>query len=570
MEYEVLSPWGEVNAVPPMGLQPRVGDLRSKTIGLFAGFKGHWVLVLREVEQQLKERFPGARFSYYQYPKDMSSTRDVCEVANDDEYRPSFEKWLKEVDTVVSGHGDAASCALTLAYNTSFIEKMGKPAVILVNKTLVTEAWAGASVRDVPGLRVVQTTIPDLSALFSLEGAVEDIVRPGVAAVIDDVIAALTKPLTEEEKSPTKEVGEASRIVFEGSLEEVNRFFYKKGWAFGMPIIPPTEEAVREMLAGTNLPVDHVVARIPPMLGKATVEKIAINAVMAGCLPTYMPVLIAAVQALADRPKIWLEGYICSVASWAPLLCISGPIRRDLHVNSGVTLMSPYYRANAGIGHALGLIIMNIGGTRPGMEDMSFVGHEGRYGMCIAENEEESPWEPLHVDYGFNKENSTVTLFWSNGRQYIGGGGNAANILRRLCDNINVFAWDPGCLLIMLPSTAKVLADAGLTKKDVISYLVEYARVPAADVNVRWFRESHHEPKEFLLPLDDPTRSMRKFYSSKHTAIVVAGLSYSWGTVSYSGGGTHGTIVTKKIELPANWDKLVERYKDIVPTYAPY
>jgi hypothetical protein len=337
-----------------------------------------------------------------------------------------------------------------------------------------------------------------------------------------------------------------------------------------MPIIPPTEEAVREMLAGTDLPADHVVAKIPPMLGKATVEKIAINAVMAGCLPTYMPVLVAAVQALADRPKIWLEGYTCSVASWAPLLCINGPIRRDLHVNSGVNLMSPYYRANAGIGHALGLMIMNIGGTRPGKEDLSFVGHEGRYGMCIAENEEESPWEPLHVGYGFDREDSTVTLFWSNGRQYLGSGGNAANILRRLCDNINVFAWDPGCLLIMLPSTAKVLANAGLTKNDVISYLVEYARVPAADVNVRWFRESHHEPKEFLLPLDDPTRPMRKFYSSKHTAIVVAGLSYSWGTVSYSGGGTHGTIVTKKIELPTDWDKLVARYKDIVPTYAPY
>jgi hypothetical protein len=570
MKYEVLSPWADSDRTKAMPLKPRVSDLNRKTIGLFAGFKGHWVLILREVERQLRERFPEAKFSLYHYPKDMSSTRDACEVADDDEYRPSFEKWLKGVDAVVSAHGDAASCALTLAYNTAFIEKMGKPAVMLVNKDLATIARIGASVRDVPGLRVVQTTIPDLSAFFSLEGVVEAIIRPGIAAVIDDVIAALTEPLTKEEKPPAREVGEAPRIVFKGNLEGVHRFFYQRGWAFGMPIVPPTEEAIREMLAGTDLPVDHVVARIPPMLGKATVEKIAINAVMAGCLPTYMPVLIAAVQALADRPKIWLEGYTCSVASWAPLLCISGPIRRDLHVNSGVNLMSPYYRANAGIGHALGLVIMNIGGTRPGMEDLSFVGHEGRYGMCIAENEEESPWEPLHVGYGFNKEDSTVTLFWCNGRQYLGSSGSAAYILQRLCDNINVFAWDPGCLLIMLPSTAKELANAGLTKNDVISYLVEYARVPAADVNVRWFKESHHEPKEFLLPLDDPTRSMRKFYSSKHTAIVVAGLSYSWGTVSYSGGGTHGTIVTKKIELPANWDKLVARYKDIVPTYAPY
>jgi hypothetical protein len=570
MDYEVLSPWADRDRVKAKGLEPRVSDMSGKTIGLFAGFKGHWIIILREVERQLQERFPGAKFSHYHYPKDMSSTRDACEVAEDDEYRPSFEKWLKEVDTVVSGHGDAASCALTLAYNTAFIEKMGKPAVMLVNKDLAAIARTGASVRDVAGLRFIQTTIPDLSAFFSLEGVVEDIIRPGVASIIDNIVAALTDPLTKEEKTPAKEVTEAPRAVFKGDLEGVHRFFYQKGWTFGMPIIPPTEEAVREMLTGTNLPVNHVVARIPPMLGKATIEKIAVNAVMAGCLPTYMPVLIAAVQALAGRPKIWLEGYTCSVASWAPILCVNGPVRNDLDINKRGNLMSPYYRANAGIGHALGLIIMNIGGTRPGMEDLSFVGHEGRYGMCFAENEEESPWEPLHVGYGFHKEDSTVTLFWTNGRQYLGSAGNAATILRRLCDSINVFAWDPGCLLIMPPSTAKVLADAGLRQKDVISYLVEYARVPAANVNVRWFKESHHEPKEFLLPLDDPTRSMRKFYGSKHTAIVVAGLSYSWATVSYSGGGTHGTIVTRKIELPANWDKLVARYKNIVPRYTPY
>lgn len=570
MDYEVLSPWADSDRRKPMTLNPRVGDLNGKKVGLFAGFKGHWIVILTEVERQLKDRFPGAEFLHYHYPKDMSSTRDACEVADDDEYRPSFEKWLKEVDIVVTGHGDAASCALTLAYNTAFIEKMGKPAVMLVNKDLATIAGTGASVRDVPGLRLVQTAIPDLSAFFSLDDVVENIIRPGVAAVIDDVVAALTRPLTKEERAPAKEILEAPRAVFKGNLEEVHRFFYRRGWSFGMPIMPPTEEAVREMLTGTDLPPDHLVARIPPMLGKATVEKIAVNAVMAGCLPTYMPVLIAAVQALADRPKIWLEGYTCSVASWAPILCVNGPIRNDLHINRRGNLMSPYYRANAGIGHALGLIIMNIGGTRPGMEDLSFVGHEGRYGMCFAENEEESPWEPLHLGYGFDRGDSTVTLFWSNGRQYLGSGGDAATILRRLCDNIYVFAWDPGCLLIMLPSTAEALASAGLNKKDVISYLVEYARVPAADVNVRWFKESHHEPSDFPLPLDDPTRSVRKFYSSKHTAIVVAGLSYSWGTVSYSGGGTHGTIVTKKIETPANWNRLVAKYKAIVPTYAPY
>lgn len=572
MNYNVLSPWGEVDKGGQRGLAPRVSELSDKTIGLFAGFKGHWVLVLEEIERQLKERFPGASFSHYRYPKDLSSTHDVCEIINDDEYQPSFEQWLKGVDAVISAHGDAGSCAMYLAYNTAYIEKLGKPTVMLASKFLINPARRGASARDVPEMRIIPTGIPDFSAMFSLEGVVENVIRPEVSAVIDDVIGALTEPLTDQEKSPSKnDEGKNERVVFKGNLEEVNRFFYKSGWAYGMPVIPPTEEAVEEMLTGTDLPADYVVSKIPPMLGNATVEKIAINAVMAGCLPTYMPVLLAAVEALAQRPQIWLEGYTCSVASWAPLLCINGQIRHDLNMNLGGAVMSPYNKANAAIGHALGLIIMNIGGTRPGIEDMSHVGHEGRFGMCIAEREEEDPWgEPLHVARGFNRTDSTVTLSFTNGRQYISAGYEPATILRNLCENLVTFAWDPGCTLIMFPSTARALKDAGFTKNDVISYIVEYSRKSAADVNTRWFRDNFHMPKDLLLPFNDNTRSMRRFFSSKHLAIVIAGLPYSWGTVSYNGGGVHGTLVTKKINLPTNWGKLIDKYKDIVPTYAPY
>ncbi|MEM1542722.1 MAG: hypothetical protein QXF59_05715 [Candidatus Bathyarchaeia archaeon] len=565
MEYEVLNPCGEVDPLPLRGLNPRVKSLDGVTVGLFAGFKGHWFLILKEVARQLETRFPSTKFSFYEYPK------DCVEIEQDDEYRPSFESWLKGVDTVISGHGDAASCALFLAYNTALAEKLGKPAVMLTNKAFENICKSGASARGVPALRLVLTDIPDLSPLPDLEPAIEKIIKPGVSAVINEVVTALTKPLSPEEEFPVFREEKLPRIVFKGNLEEVNAFFYRRGWSYGMPIIPPTEETVKEMLKGTDLPPDYVVARIPPKMGKATVEKIAINAVMAGCLPTHMPVLIAAVQAITD-PKVWgkpsraLEAYTCSVAGWGHLLIVNGPARRDMNIHSGGGLMSPYYKANVSIGLALGLILRNIGGVRPGIEDMAVLGHELRY--CIAENEEESPWEPLHVQRGFKKEDNTVTVFWPGARYRIFG-FDADTILRSMCE-VPVRGWNPTCAFIISPAAAKALANEGWTRKEIVSYLVEYARMPAAQVNWRWMRDNKHlwGFMERGIPVPKTTDIMRKFFDPDNILIVVAGASYYAPMVLALTDGDHGGPITKKIELPSNWDKLVEKYKDLVPKFA--
>ncbi|MBN1191699.1 MAG: hypothetical protein JXA46_18240 [Dehalococcoidales bacterium] len=557
MEYEVLSPWGQVDKKSSFeGLQPRVEDLNGKTIGLYAHFKAQAPLILEEVAQRIKEKYPDAKFSHFQYP------RDTAEIVNDVEYEPLFKKWLREVDTVICGYGDAGSCSLFLGYNSAAVESAGKPAVLIVSKSLVKAARTGAAVRNVPKMRIVSLPLNDLSGLHSFDNVVEEYIRPVItSAFIDEVIDALTRPLAEDEKLAEKKVEDSPRIVFKGDLEAVNRYFHKRWWSYGMPIIPPTEEAVHEMLAGTDLPPDHVVAEIPPMLGKATVEKIAINAVMAGCLPTYLPVLIAAVQGMMD-PKIHLEGWTCSRASWGPFIVINGLIRRDINVHSGGQLMSSYHRANATIGHAIGLIVMNIGGVRPGVEDMSIMGHEGRFGMCIGENEEESPLEPHHVYSGLNKEDSAITLFWPTQRTQVGG-KDVPSLLDAMC-TFDIFGFDLGCAFVMTPAWAKILADEGWTKKRIISYLVEYARKPAGQFNVRWVKGNHHEPKGLELPLV-PTHSMRRFFSSEHLLIVIAGDSGEPAVLAYGGGGDHGGPVTKKINLPAGWDRLVEKYKDIVP-----
>ncbi len=450
-------------------------------------------------------------------------------------------------------------------YDTIAIESLNRPAVGLCNRDFMIDARSAASGKGMPGIRIVSETIPEQTGMdCSDRGEIEAAISP----VMDDIVAALTEPLTAEERSPKpKEVEKLSRIVFKGNLEEVNQFFYKRGWADGLPIIPPTEEAVEEMLKGTDLPADHVVAKIIPRLGKATVEKIAINAVMAGALPTYMPVLIAGVQGLMD-PKSYFGTFEVSTGSWAPFWIINGPIRKGINVNSGSGALSPGDIANAAIGRAMGLIIKNIGGARKGVEDMGVFGNPGKYTLVIAENEEDSPWEPLHVGQGFNKEDSTVTLFFPNCYSQIWPyGTHDKGILNAVIYNIIPFRNGLLCL-VMPPQHARTLAGKGWTKKEIAAFISEYARVPA-------YRHREYSggivgvPAKERVPMN-PMDSMRILQDPDWIRILVAG-----GPGNFLGLHTGSWFeimdwVTKKVELPANWDKVVEKYKNIVPRYARY
>lgn len=559
MEYEVLNPCGNVEPSQAIGLNERVADLNKATIGLFTTFKEHWVLILDEIARQLKQRFPGATFTSFQYVQDLNSYTQVAEVAKDPDYRPKFEEWVKGVDAVIVANADAGSCTLYLAYNATLPEHLGKPTVLTVAGEYLGLARRAAELRGVPALRCVQLDILDLAFEPDLQHWVDVVIPERVSAMLDDLIDALTKPLTAQEAAPPAPAKNHPRVATKGTLAEISKFFYRKGWAYGMPIVPPTEEAVQEMMTGTDLPPDHVVATLPPINGKATVEKIAVNAVMAGCLPTHLPVVIAAVEAIAD-PRSWVEAYTCSNASWAPLMMVNGPVRGDLNLSSGPAVFSPYRKANAAIGHAVGLIVMNIAGVKVGREDLAIFGHEGRYGMCIAENEEESPWEPMHVYYGFDESDSTVSVMWPNSRHFNLLPEDAGRILQIMCDTIPAFGTDPGCTIIMTPKLARFLNSCGFSRRKIVDYLVEYARISSSQLNTRWLIGHNHEPKTVPLPLDH-TRWVRKFWSDLHLPIIVAG-GTGMGLAFYGGGGDHGGPVTAKVRLPQNWSELVARYQD--------
>lgn len=444
-------------------------------------------------------------------------------------------------------------------YDAISIEERNTPTVTLVNENFVNDAMSAASSRAMPGVRLVPESI------VSECSVIEDI-DAGITAIMDDVVTALTRPLTAEEKSPRpRETEKPARIIFKGNLAEINRFFYQRGWTDGLPVIPPTEEAVAEMLTGTDLPPDHLVAELEPRLGKATVEKIAINAVMAGALPTYMPLLIAGVKALVSSPGT--NSMTASTGSFAPFWIVNGPIRKDLRINHNYGTLSPGDIANATIGRTLGLIIKNIRGQRKGVEDMGVLGNPGKYTMVIAENEEDSPWEPLHAEHGFNREDSTISLsFPQSYQQMMAYSTDAEGILRTVIYNVM-----PGRLgilgLMLTPTNARSLASKGWTKQGIKDFIMENAHVPWDHHPQYW--GTYFEFIEGRYP-EDPQEAFSIIRPTSHQPdpirLYVVGGVGSW--IGLLSGGAH--IVTEKAELPANWDRLVKKYDNVVPTYIRY
>ena len=205
-----------------------------------------------------------------------------------------------------------------------------------------------------------------------------------------------------------------ARKVEIASGDDVAEFMFDQGFSDGLPLVPPTPERVTRMLAGTHRDPQEVIATVPPNMGEATVEKIAINAVMAGCKPEYLPVVIAAVQAVCTD-EFNIHGVTATTMGAATVMIVNGPIRDQIGMNSGLGALGAGNRANATIGRALRLVIRNVGGATTGGVERSTMGNPMKYTMCFAENEERSPWEPLHVERGFDREESVVTVFAMTG-----------------------------------------------------------------------------------------------------------------------------------------------------------
>jgi hypothetical protein len=271
----------------------------------------------------------------------------------------------------------------------------------------------------------------------------------------------------------------SSKAYAVADLSEAIELCFAKGWTDGLPVVPPTPELVRRMLDAAGLEPDHQVAHIAHRAVAVTAEKVAINAVMAGCLPEYMPVVVAAVEAIGD-PRWGYHGPGTSTAGAGVLVVVNGPIARELDVNAGDNLFGPGWRANVTIGRAVRLVMRNVCGSRPGTLDRATLGHPGRLSYVIAENEAESPWPPLHVERGFRADQSAVTVLAAAGpRQFYNQLSNTAEgVLTTLADDMRSSGTtgQPQYAVVLAGEHMRTIAGDGWSKARVRAFLFERTR----------------------------------------------------------------------------------------------
>jgi hypothetical protein len=340
-------------------------------------------------------------------------------------------------------------------------------------------------------------------------------------------------------------------LDIEGDFETVNEQLYKRGLTDGLPVIPPSRDRVERMLGGTDREPDENLGTFPPKYGDATVEKVAINAVMAGCEPEYMPVLLAAVEAMLED-KFNLYGVNATTHPVAPMLVINGPVVDDLNLNYGYNVFGQGWKANGTIGRAIRLLLVNVGGGTPGDMDRATHGHPGKFSFCIAENDPKSPWDPFHTTRGFDADESTVTVMGVEAPHEINDhvNGSATGLMTVAADvfatvgNNNTHHTHGEICLVMGPEHADTVARDGWSREDVQWFLYDQARntldklrTVGITQNYTWHPRFDIEDGEACIPLvEDP----------KDVLVFVAGGAGKHSMALPSFGETRS--VTKRIE----------------------
>jgi hypothetical protein len=355
--------------------------------------------------------------------------------------------------------------------------------VVVCSNAFVTLAKSQAKVLGCPDLPLAVIPHP-----FGTR--TRDEVRVIAAACADDIprlartAAGLTQP------AQARESLRAEALEAPPTQEEFDDYCEERGWSDGLPLVPPTRERVARLVEAAGAQAEQIVARVAPAGGIATIERLAVNAAMAGCGPSVFPLLIAAVEALCD-PAFNLQGIQTTTNPATPWIVVNGPLAVSLGMNSGINCLGSGNRVNATLGRAVRLVLQNIGGARGGEMDRATHGQPGKYAFCCAENEAANPWQPLHVERGHDASESTVTVVPAAGTLNLNSHTHdAEDLLKVLADtmanpmsNDYWYAGEPW--LILAPEHARILAGAGYTKAQVKRRLWEASKLSAARLTAK-------------------------------------------------------------------------------------
>ncbi len=555
-KLEVLNPRGVLHSVPITGLRnPRIKDLTGKRIA-FISEKPDAVLFFDAMQELFKNRYRGVTFKRFSAPTPV-------QPENSAEIAKQCDVWLEGVKTSGSSMVD---CSVKL-------EKLGIPGVSFSVDGLVNQRRRLAEANGLPTLRIL--SVP-AETFFACEGLMEKI-KPIAASIFDATVSALTSPLTDAEKNPKPFVYDYGSVTFTGddytdANEKYQQYCIDNQIGDGLPLTPPTAEAVKWMLSGTSRSPKEELGPMTPRNGMATIEKIAINSVMAGARPEYLPVIIAAVEGLLD-PSFNLYHIQTGTLNSKVLIWVNGPIAKEIEMNSGQGYLGHGFRANSAIGRAVSLCMINIGWSLIGAE-LGMLGQPARYcNLTFAENEKDSPWESFAVDHGFKPEDSTVTLDECTSENRMGpGGGMIPQTLERDMDALAAMiagggplAPRPGggsampammlgmmnfvqmingryCDIAMHPTFARQLKAAGYTKQKAAQWLCDKYRISWDTLGQSQKDQLKSEAAAGSIPgltLDNckPGGTVPTF-NPKHIALIVAGGMVGQTAVFYGGGST--------------------------------
>lgn len=523
---EVLNPRGVLKSLPVTGLSsPRPDDLDGKRIALLSE-KQSSVHFFDAIEELLKKRFPASTIVRFDSPGNPMQPDNTGEVA------AACDTWLEGVKT--SGSSVVDYCVK--------LERLGKPGASVSVESLLIQRRRLAEVNGMPTLRIV--TVPTLD--FMAAECYPDRMKAVAASVFDSIIESLTSPLTDEEKNPNPHPYEYGPLEFSGTnyeevLEAFQHYVVENHLGDGLPVMPPTREAVARMLTGTSRSPQEEIGLLAPRNGLATIEKIATNAVMAGAKPEYLPVIIAAIECVAD-PAFNLYHLSTSTGSPTPVIWVNGPIAEEIGMNAGMGFLGRGNRPNSTIGRAVGLCLINIGWRLMDADPGHTGDPEGFCNFTFAENERLSPWASFAVTGGYAPEDSTVTVneTMSYNRQGPGGGMTALTMeqsLETIAGMIKgssspmaklMFAGACRYQLALNPTLARQLADAGFTKRSIAEWLQAKTSTAWEDLSlseqqmVKAFSSSPMVP--WMKPEDcGPGMVLQAFADPEQLAVLVAG-----------------------------------------------
>jgi hypothetical protein len=543
----------------------RVEDLNGKVVALYWNGKQNGLDALAQVKVRFLEMFQGVRF--IEVTGALGGTNRYLSPEQ-------LTQLEAEADVAVCTTADCGSCTSWLMRDLCELERRGVPAIGLTAAIFDEDARFSTQTFGVP--EAVPVIVPEC---FSNKTPQE------VAAMVDGAMDAIVDGLTRdrpvlEQLVPFEKIvlEPAPQLSFLGSdlmdaFDEMQRRFIANGWSDGMPLIPPTPAKVEAMIAASGRDGDAVVGYFAPGFGVGTVRKIAANAVMAGCAPNTMPVILAMMECILE-PSIGLRTWAMSTGPQAPVVLVSGPIADEIGMNRGICALGPgsISQVNVAIGRALRLIMMNVGLSYPGVSDMDTIGTPAKFSFCVAENEAKTPWASWRVQQGFKPEDSTVSVnvpygmteffdfknsdpelmieTWSTLTSAASGSPAAGAWLIKKNAPLSEgypFHGEFANLLLMAPDHAAVFARAGWTPDDIKQAIHRASKLSFRQVMLNQeydaFKASH---PELLWLLDAPETMINVYPSPDCFEFFVVGASA--GRSQFCFGGTN--TVTKKVVRP--------------------